>query len=687
MRPRFALSFFFITIVLTALAFGGCGESTSRESFVQDAGPAPTKEKDADANPKIDEKDKPKNPDEAAAPEVDAISPDSATVGAVGPSIIVSGNNFVPRSIVQLDGAPLATSFVSGTELRATIPSGKLTTVGTLRISVGTAPPGGGASKEVAFNVVNPMPQVTALSPLSVVAGAGTTQLEVTGDSFVDGAKIVFGTTDLATTFTSSTSLKGTISSGSLGTSSTIPVTVVNPTPGGGTSTSIAFTISNPSASINPTNGINPSAAFVGSAALTMTVNGTGFVSSSAVLFNGTALATTYVSSIKLTAQVPANKMTAAGDFPIAVQNQPPGGGVSAPVVFKVQYPTPSVTTVSPSTIAAGSSPTEIQVTGVGFFLTSQITFDGAPCSTVFVDGTHVKTTLSAMQLANAQAHSIRVVNPTPGGGTSSALALTVANGVPQITGLNPSSVFLGSAATSVTVYGSGFVAGSTVNSNGQSLNTIYVSGGQINATVPANYLLNPGSVAITVTNPTPGGGTSTVYNLVVGCDPSGVSVSLATIGAVTNINPNFSGTGLQSRWDSPPGTCLTSTLNSAAQQPGRYLVVQNNTGQPVVLSAWADCTGLTNGDAFMTFYRRPTIPANDTERLGCANVVSEGSNAGYGSPEANGSIYCPGLTKANGGGITLAVCEKAVVHFQPYDYQSAAYPPPPRFRMKAESP
>ena len=57
----------------------------------------------------------------------------------------------------------------------------------------------------------------------------------------------------------------------------------------------------------------------------------------------------------------------------------------------------------------------------------------------------------------------------------------------------------------------------------------------------------------------------------------------------------------------------------------------------------------------------------------------------GYASPEAGGSAYCPGLTKANGGGLQLGVCEKAVVHIQPYDYLSTTFRAPPRLRLYVE--
>lgn len=625
----------------------------------------------------------PQNPDDALAPVVTSVTPDKATVGSVGPSIVVAGDNFVPRSIVQLDGTPLATNFVSATELRATIPTSKLAAVAVLRLSVGTSPPGGGASKEVTFEVQNPGARLTSLSPLSAVAGSGTTSLEAGGAGFVPGAKIVFGATELTTTFTSSTSLSATIPSSLLVTSGSMPVKVVNPPPGGGASTPISFTVTNPAASVQ---AINPSAAFVGSAPLQMTVNGSGFVAGSNVLFNGAALPTTYVSSSKLEANVPAASLGAAGDFPVAVSNPPPGGGVTAPVVFRVQYPAPQPSSLAPSSAAAGAGPTNVVVTGIGFFITSQITFEGAPAATTYQDATHLKATLTAAQLASAGSIAVRVVNSAPGGGTSSALAFSVNNGLPAISSLNPSSVASGSPDRTITITGSGFVPTSTAKSNGILVMTTYVSATKLSAVVPSNHLLNPGSVAITVTNPPPGGGTSAAKNLAVGCDTSGVDVALGAIGTVTSLATNFAAAPVMSRF-ADSGSCAATVIDPAIPQPGRFWVVQNTSGAPVTLSAWADCTASgKQDDAYLTFYRRPTKPANDTERLICAFEIAEGfAVSSYASPESGASSWCPGLTKSNGGGLTLGVCEKAVVHIQPWNNASTVYPAPPTVRLKPE--
>ena len=208
--PRRFLAVLVASLLAVPLA---CAEGDPR---VIDTTPTPTSSVDKTEPPPaptstIEKPKPPANPDEALAPVVASVSPNKATVGSVGPSITVSGNNFVARSIVQLDGAPLATSFVSGTELRATIPTTKLATTGVMRLSVGTSPPGGGASKEVTFEVQNPAPRSTSIDPLSAIAGAGPTAIHVEGTGFVAGAKIVFGSTDLTTTFTSDTELDATI--------------------------------------------------------------------------------------------------------------------------------------------------------------------------------------------------------------------------------------------------------------------------------------------------------------------------------------------------------------------------------------------------------------------------------------------------------------------------------------------
>jgi len=75
--------------------------------------------------------------------------------------------------------------------------------------------------------------------------------------------------------------------------------------------------------------GLVPASATAGSSAFTLTVNGEGFVSASSVFWNGTPLATTYVSPALLTAHVPASGLEHAGQANIVVSNPDPCGGLS----------------------------------------------------------------------------------------------------------------------------------------------------------------------------------------------------------------------------------------------------------------------------------------------------------------------------------------------------------------------
>jgi FG-GAP-like repeat len=82
-------------------------------------------------------------------------------------------------------------------------------------------------------------------------------------------------------------------------------------------------------------------------------------------------------------------------------------------------------------------------------------------------------------------------------------------NPVPILYPIQPNADAPGSAAFTLTVTGTGFVSGSVVTWNGNTLTTTFVSGSKLTAAVPASYVANPTTATITVISPTPGGGIS----------------------------------------------------------------------------------------------------------------------------------------------------------------------------------
>ncbi len=88
--------------------------------------------------------------------------------------------------------------------------------------------------------------------------------------------------------------------------------------------------------------------------------------------------------------------------------------------------------------------------------------------------------------------------------------ALAQNNPIPQIVGpVHPDAVAPGSGAFTLSVYGANFVPGSVVNWNYQPRVTTYVSGHEIQAEILASDIAHNTAGYITVTNPAPGGGSS----------------------------------------------------------------------------------------------------------------------------------------------------------------------------------
>jgi len=87
---------------------------------------------------------------------------------------------------------------------------------------------------------------------------------------------------------------------------------------------------------------INP-----GSTAVTLTVKGTGFVSTSLIVWNRTSLSTTFVSSKELTSSVPDSFVAAVGGGSVSVLSPGPGGGKSN--VILVPVAAAEVSTIFPS--------------------------------------------------------------------------------------------------------------------------------------------------------------------------------------------------------------------------------------------------------------------------------------------------------------------------------------------------
>jgi hypothetical protein len=167
-------------------------------------------------------------------------------------------------------------------------------------------------------------------------------------------------------------------------------------------------------------------------------------------------------------------------------------------------------------------------------------------------------------------------------GGAGHDVVLTALNAVPTITGFVPPALVEGSGDTLVTVNGTGFVNGSTVQVNGIPVATTFFTGSQLQATIPAADMAEEGSLSITVVTPGPGGGTSAAVTLPINDAPlNGTGLSLAategttftgTVASFTDADPNGAASDYTASIVWGDGT--TTTADSITASGGGFVVV-----------------------------------------------------------------------------------------------------------------
>jgi uncharacterized repeat protein (TIGR03803 family) len=494
-------------------------------------------------------------------PTLTSLSPTSAAVGAAAQTLTLTGTNFVASSTVTYNGVGHAATFVSSTELTITLSTTDQATAGSYAVVVTNPAPGGGASNAVNFSVGNPVPTLTGLMPAAAVAGAAAQTLTLTGTNFVASSTVTYNGVGHAATFVNSTELTITLSTTDQATAGIDAVVVTNPAPGGGTSFPVNFTVNNPAPTLT---SLSPTSAVVGAAAQTLILTGTNFVASSTVTYNAVAHAATFVNSTELTITLSTTDQATAGIYAVVVTNPAPAGGTSTPSTFTVNNPVPVITSLSPPSVLAGSGAQTLTINGTGFVSTPTVSYTGFSDYTVtFVSSTQLTVALTSPDVAAAGTYSVTVTNPAPDGGPSSAATFTVNNPAPVITSLSPPSVLAGSGAQTLTINGTGFVNTSTpfvntstVSFNGSTRTTTYVIGPPAQLTIPlaSTDVGTAGTFPVTVTNPTPGGGTSSAVNFTVNQAPAITSANnttftVGTLGSFTVTAtgypaPTFSETG-----------------------------------------------------------------------------------------------------------------------------------------------
>ena len=420
-------------------------------------------------------------------PSLASLSPNGVSAGANAFTLTVAGSNFTNGASVLWNGAALASTFVSATQLTAAVPASLVQSAAGVSITVANA--GGSPSAAVTFTIHPPPPALSAISPVSATAGSPAFTLAITAANCAAGCVAQWNGTPLTTTVVSATALTAAVPANFIVSPATAVIRLVNSEGAGSNSANFAI---NPAAAT--LTAVSPTSLTPGPAAVTLTLAGRNFAAGSIVLWSGTPLATSFVSATQLTASVPTALLIGLS---ATVTVSSPGGAVSNGLPIAINAPQPSIASLAPSSIAAGAGSFSLNVSGQNFAVNCVVRWNGVPLFTTLVSGTQATANVPADLVSAAGSLLITIANPS--GLESAPASFTISTATPSIVSISPASAAAGSPAITLTIAGTNFAPQSIVRWNGTPLPTTFVSSSQLRADVAAALLAIQGFAAIDI--------------------------------------------------------------------------------------------------------------------------------------------------------------------------------------------
>ncbi|WP_068783800.1 IPT/TIG domain-containing protein [Paenibacillus phocaensis] len=350
-------------------------------------------------------------PPEKPNPVVTSVSPNSAELPGSGAIVTVSGQNFESGAVVYFNDMQIAATFLSASQLRIKTPA--WSTAESVDVKV-VNPDGKFGVLQGGFSYLTPppppAPTLNSLSPNSALASTSSV-ITISGDNFVNGAKVVFGNKEVSSTFLSKTQLR--VSSPVWAAPETVTVKVINPD---GQSAELvdSFTFRQDPAptltSLSPNTGLNTGGG-------TVTVNGSNFRTGAVVYFDQQAIAATYLSASQLRIKVPA--WTAAGAVDVKVTN-PDGQDsevLSGGYVYTSPAPKPAPTVVSVSPKSGSKNGGYVAtIYGTNIQSGATVEINGVVVAATYLSSTQLRIKVPASTITGPV--TVKIINPDGQSGT-----------------------------------------------------------------------------------------------------------------------------------------------------------------------------------------------------------------------------------------------------------------------------
>ena len=414
-------------------------------------------------------------------PTLTSLSPSTWSPGGAAFTLTVTGTGFTAASQVLWNGAPLTTKYIGATQVSAAVPASVISSAGAAAISVSVP---WATSNSVQYTFVPPT--VTTLSPASWLVGGPDFTLTVNGTGFVPNTQVLWNGSALTTKFLTATQVTAAVPAATVSSAGAANIGVSN-APG-----AVSNTVQYPD--VLPTlTSVSPTTYLAGGVDFTLTLNGTGFVQNSQVLWNGIALTTKFITATQLTADVTAATIGAAGTGNVAVSNAL--GAVSGSLAVTAILP--AITTLKPTSWLVGGADFTLAVNGTGFTPNSQVLWNSTALPTKLIGPTQLTASVTAATIVTPGATSISVSN-APGVMSNS---ISFPDALPTVTTLAPANWLIGGPDFTLTVNGTNFVPNSQVEWNGTPVSTKFMSATQLAASISAMMIASAAPVNVAVTN------------------------------------------------------------------------------------------------------------------------------------------------------------------------------------------
>ena len=355
-------------------------------------------------------------------PRITSIAPDNAKKGALPFDMNVLGSGFEGGSRVLIDGQVVTTEFIGPGHLVARVPASVTATSGSHPVQVRNE--GGNRSNSVSLAIIPPPPALFSITPRVVIVGSGAFTMFVTGLNFGSGIVALFDGTPLPTTVTSAQDLRVSVPSTVTAAIGTHQVVARNSD--GQQSTPAILEVIAPATVVT---SISPATAVVGRPGFTLVVKGSNFKNSASVMFDETALVTTFKSATELSAQAPAAVISTIGVHRVSVQNA--NEPASNDAAFQVFPEAPLIASLDPASVIEGSGDVTITITGEKFqpgamVRVIELTDRGAPLDTTFVSSERLQAKIPAALTQTPGTVVLGVENPDLGLSNSVTLKVLI---------------------------------------------------------------------------------------------------------------------------------------------------------------------------------------------------------------------------------------------------------------------